>query len=294
MTITNKVSLRSANAGNTPVDDVPDAPTIGTASDSGDGTTASVTFTAPATGGTATTYRVLSTPDSVVGTGGSSPVSVTGLSTGTAYTFQVRGENSTANGPYSSASGSLTLDTPPSFYSIATFTATDNNTNTVNFDLTGLSAKYKHLQFRCLLKDNRNDSQLNDPVNVQFNNNNNPDFNDFNFGGTGSGTKYASAQFGNNTFMSLNSMPTGNSTAGANVYGGMIIDLLDFASTSKYKVIRGLGGWSNNSSSGYQNINISAGSWTNNTGAITSVKFNVGSVSNLWQYSTIALYGIKG
>ena len=43
------------NTAITEIMDVPDAPTIGTATDGGDGTSVSVTFTAAATGGTPST-----------------------------------------------------------------------------------------------------------------------------------------------------------------------------------------------------------------------------------------------
>ena len=68
---------------------VPGAPTSVTAT-AGD-TTATVSFVAPASnGGSAITgYRVTSTPDGVIATGASSPITVTGLTNGTSYTFTV-------------------------------------------------------------------------------------------------------------------------------------------------------------------------------------------------------------
>lgn len=101
-------------AGNTPIDDVPDAPTIGTATATGQ-TTATVTYTAAATGGTATTFTATSTPSSITGTG-SSPITVSGLTAGTAYTFTVRGSNSTGTSPESAASNPATTSSPPLGY----------------------------------------------------------------------------------------------------------------------------------------------------------------------------------
>ena len=89
MTVTNKVSNKSLMTGITPVADVVDAPTIGTATDSGDGTTASVPFTASATGGAATSFTAVSTPSSITGSSATSPITVTGLADSTAYTFKV-------------------------------------------------------------------------------------------------------------------------------------------------------------------------------------------------------------
>ena len=88
---------------------VPDAPTIGTATTAGSGAV-SVTFTAPANtgGGAITGYTVTSSPGGVTGTGASSPVTVSGLTNGTAYTFTVAATNIYGTGASSAASNSVT------------------------------------------------------------------------------------------------------------------------------------------------------------------------------------------
>ena len=85
----------------------PGAPTIGTAT--GGNAQASVTFTAPAsTGGSSiTSYTVTSSPGGITASGASSPITVTGLTNGTAYTFTVQA-TSFATGPASAASNSVT------------------------------------------------------------------------------------------------------------------------------------------------------------------------------------------
>jgi len=94
---------------------VPGAPTIGTATTTvvGDNAatgTASVTFTAPASnGGSAITdYVVSSTDGTVTAHGGASPLSVTGLTFGTAYQFRVVASNATGAGAASGTSNSVT------------------------------------------------------------------------------------------------------------------------------------------------------------------------------------------
>jgi hypothetical protein len=86
---------------------VPDAPTIGTAT--AGNTNASVTFTAPSNiGGSAITgYRVVSS-NGVSATGSASPITVTGLTNGTAYTFRVIAINSYGESVLSSSSNSAT------------------------------------------------------------------------------------------------------------------------------------------------------------------------------------------
>lgn len=92
----------------------PGAPTIGTAT--GCNAQASVAFTAPAcTGypaGGITGYRVISTPGCVSNTGASSPIVVTGLSNGTAYTFKAQAQNANGYGALSAASNSVTPAVP--------------------------------------------------------------------------------------------------------------------------------------------------------------------------------------
>jgi hypothetical protein len=87
---------------------VPNAPTIGTAT--GGSSSASVTFTTPSDvgGGAITGYSVVSTPSGIIGTGASSPVTVSGLTNGTAYTFKVFATNAYGPSPLSAASNSVT------------------------------------------------------------------------------------------------------------------------------------------------------------------------------------------
>ena len=69
-----------------------------------------------------------------------------------------------------------------------------------------------------------------------------------------------------------------------------IIDILDYASTSKFKTLRGLSGQDFNGSG---DVGLFSGLWRNSGSAITSIKL-YSTNGNLRQYSTFALYGIKG
>lgn len=104
----------------------PGAPTIGTAT-AGIANCASVTFTAPGCTGYpagVTGYRVISTPGCFSNTGASSPVVVSGLSSGTSYTFKAQATNSTGYGALSAASNSITatLQTCNTYTTPGTFT----------------------------------------------------------------------------------------------------------------------------------------------------------------------------
>ena len=100
---------------------VPGAPTSvgGSASSS---SAISVTFSAPASNGglSIDLYQAISSPGCFTATAASSPISVTGLSSSTAYTFRVRAHNSKGYGCYSSASGSITTAIPPGSQSYTT------------------------------------------------------------------------------------------------------------------------------------------------------------------------------
>ena len=83
---------------------VPDAPTIGTATPAGG--QASISFTPPANNGgsTITGYTVTCNPGPVAASGGASPIVVTGLTNGNAYTCSVIATNAVGN---SAASGTV-------------------------------------------------------------------------------------------------------------------------------------------------------------------------------------------
>jgi hypothetical protein len=96
---------------------MPRTPTIGTATNVGTGRAfnngaATVTFTADPTYA-ADSFTVTSTPGSFTGTGASSPITVTGLQSDTAYTFKVTATNTYGTSGESEASNSITSTTVP-------------------------------------------------------------------------------------------------------------------------------------------------------------------------------------
>ena len=82
-----------------------------------------------------------------------------------------------------------------------------------------------------------------------------------------------------------------NNGAGANIFGGGIIDILDYANTNKYKTGRCLSGVDLNDSG---QLILSSAILGSTTSAISSLEFQDQSGDNFAQYSSFALYGIKG
>lgn len=261
----------------------PGAPTIGTATDGGTGTTASVAFTAPSylgKGSGTVTYTATSSPGSLTGTATSSPITVSGLTTGTAYTFTVKATTSYGvTGASSAASNSVTPATPSSFESISTITL--GSTGGVSF--TSIPSTYKHLQLRCSLIGN--DASL---ITVRYN------------GDTGS--NYARHWiFGDGTNIGLNGeqnmsywrggvTPTSGTTT--TIFTPIIIDILDYASTSKYKTGRSFMGFDLNGAWG-QGAYLLSGLWVNSS-AINQIDLNIQTGNGFIAGSVFSLYGIKG
>jgi len=90
----------------------PNAPTGLTAT--GGNTSASIAFTPPTNvGGSAiSSYTAISTPEAIIASAASSPISVTGLTNGTAYTFAVWATNTYGPSAFSAASNSVTPSAP--------------------------------------------------------------------------------------------------------------------------------------------------------------------------------------
>ena len=252
--------------------DVPDAPTIGTAT--AGMVSASITFTPATTGGTATLYTATSTPGSITGTSATSPITISNLNSGTSYTFKVKGSNSTGTGAESSASNSITptpaMEGAYDALAVVTLSATASS---VIFN--SIPSGYKHLQLRTnyamssggILKFNLNaDTGSN--------------YKSHNFAGDGS-TAYAGVA---STSPNAGCFGYANSTT----FGVVIADFLDYSNTSKNKVIRSLGG---NDRNGSGDIELDSTLWIN-TSAISSIAIAAQN-GNLSANSSFVLYGVK-
>jgi hypothetical protein len=262
--------------------DIPNPPTIGTATAGAE--SASVAFTADSSGkgGPTFSYTALSNPGSVTGTGTTSPVTVSGLTAGTAYTFTVRGNNVTGSSEYSSASNSITALQSTSFESIATVSLSSSQ-STITFS--SIPQTYTHLQLRLFGRTTR--ASTDDYIYIRFNG----DSNTANYR-----SHYLIAEGANKYSGDISSdysvfgRLTG-ANAASSTFGALTVDMIDYKNTSKYKTFKNLGGQDLNGSAAY--IWIGSSLWMS-TSAITSCVLYPGTYSDFTQYTHAALYGIKG
>ena len=181
---------------------------------------------------------------------------------------------------------SLSEGAPPvalsSYESIATVTVGSGGASDVTFS--SIPATYTHLQVRAIARSNASDTGRN--IIMQLNTDTGGNYSLHYLEANGSSV---SAGGGASTTYMLSGRMTA-ATATASAFGALVIDVLDYANTNKYKTIRCLTGADTN---GAGSVRLDSGNWRN-TNAITSIKFTSSEADNFVQYSQFALYGIKG
>lgn len=257
----------------------PLAPTIGTAT-AGDAS-ATVTYTIPTwtgKGSGAVTYTATSSPGGFTGTG-SSPITVSGLTNGTSYTFTVTATTSYGvTGPASAASNSVTPAAATSFDSIQTILPNGgSSTNTFS----SIPQTYKHLQLRISGRDVGGNGEF-----AMYLNNDTTSTNYWSHYMYGDG---ASQYAGNSNQQLRPSMPYSSITA--SVFSVIIIDIFDYTDTNKKKEMRMFSGYDSAGGTGFAGITECL--W-NNTSAVNRIDCNVIGGTNWASGSVLALYGIKG
>lgn len=171
------------------------------------------------------------------------------------------------------------------FESIATVTVGAGGAATVTFN--SIPSTYQHLQIRGIGKW---DTTANDISAIQWQLNGDTGSNYAYHYVRGSGSTTSATGVASQTnALSSSSMPTNNASY-ANMFGAVVFDLLDYTNTFKYKTMRSLSGVDTNGGT-YGYINFSSGLWMN-TSAVTSITIKLD--GSMAQYSSFALYGIKG
>jgi hypothetical protein len=172
-----------------------------------------------------------------------------------------------------------------SYESIATTTVGSGGSATVTFS--SIPATYTHLQIRGISKNTENASNAAYDT-IIFNSDTGTNYSVHTLRGDGA-TVVSDAY---TTRANMLYFGTPRSSAGvANMFSPSIVDILDYANTSKYKTIRVLAGADVNNATG-TTFGLSSGSWRS-TSAVTSITIGT-SGFNFAQYTQFALYGIKG
>lgn len=164
-----------------------------------------------------------------------------------------------------------------SYESISTVTVGSGGTSAVTFS--SIPATYTHLQVRGIARSTGSSSMK---LRVNSDTGSNYSYHQF----YGNGSTVSSNGYASFTTMYIANLPV--AADGANLFDGFVIDILDYANTSKYKTFRSLNGFDANGS-GY--IALESDAWLN-TSAITTLEFTTS--VGIAQYSSFALYGIKG
>lgn len=173
-----------------------------------------------------------------------------------------------------------------SFESIATVTV--GSGGAANVEFTSIPGTYTHLQLRALAKTNRSDATT-DILKVTVNSDTASNYSWHALGGNGTS---AFADSGTSTSYIRQDWVAGNGSGSSNVFGAFVLDILDYANTSKYKTYRFFTGVDTNSGSTDSRIYLTSGLWRS-TSAMTSISFAPLDGTGFLQYSHFALYGIK-
>jgi hypothetical protein len=172
-----------------------------------------------------------------------------------------------------------------SFESIQTVNVT-SNTATISF--TSIPSTFKHLQIRYIARDSRATTGF-DNMMMKFNGGASATYSWHRLVGNGTSVSAAASPSSGDIALSEAAISRGGNAS--NIFAPGIIDILDYTNTNKNTTVRALhGGDANGSGS----IVLTSGLWYGSTNAITSIDFTAESANLFVQYSSFALYGIKG
>jgi hypothetical protein len=286
VTATNNYGTSSASSASSAVTatTVPQNPTIGTAT--ADNQSATLTFTTGATGGSSITNYKYSTDNSTYiafsPAQTSSPLTISGLTNGTSYSFYLKAVNANGDSAASGQSNSITPAILSSFESIETITVGSGGSSTITFS--SIPSTYKHLQIRGVARSNVGADNTVMRFNGDSGNNYSTHYLVANGGTSSAGNETSTSRF-------YVDILTANSTG--NFWSADIIDILDYTSTAKNKTARIIAGQNlNNSNSG--TTWLASGLYFATPAAITTVTLTTNSGAGFAQHTSFALYGIKG
>lgn len=175
----------------------------------------------------------------------------------------------------------LAGNTPEHHVLIAEVTVGAGGTANITFD--NIPSTYQHLQLRGIARTAR--ASAVDSMRIKVNTDTGSNYSYHYVLGDGS-----TASSGAATSQSAMWDDAVGDTATASVFCAYIIDILDYASTSKNKTTRHLTGIDRN---GAGNVELVSNLWMNSSTAINALTLYSNSSSNWKQHSTFQLYGVK-
>jgi hypothetical protein len=172
----------------------------------------------------------------------------------------------------------------PDFGAFESIATTTLSTATATVTFSSIPQTYKHLQVRYLARTDRANNE--DIVQIRFNTDTGANYSRHYL--FGDGASLGSGGVANETRILTDGCTGASATSG--IFGVGIVDVIDYADVNKYKTLRGLTAYDRN---GGGLIVVNSGSWRS-TVAINTITVTSYYASNFVQYSSFALYGIKG
>jgi hypothetical protein len=163
-------------------------------------------------------------------------------------------------------------------------TVTVGSGGAANIEFTSIPSTYTHLQIRGLLQATYNATDY-DNIIIRFNSDSGSNYSFHYVSGNGSTASSGSGATQTRGLLFATTLVSSTNS----IFGVVVIDILDYANTNKYKTMRSIGGADLNGSGV---ASLSSSNWRS-TNAITSVTLSNAN-GNWKQYSSLALYGIKG
>lgn len=159
--------------------------------------------------------------------------------------------------------------------------------NSDNITFTSIPQTYKHLQIRATPRLATSAGTGAFSLDIRLNDDTGSVYSYHNLTGNASSVVSGGASTQNQIRFEA-SIPSNSQSTG--IFGATIIDILDYASTSKYKTLRGLTGYSGSSA----RVGLKSGLYQATTAVTSVVLFDYAYAGGYLAGSRFSLYGLKG
>jgi hypothetical protein len=176
---------------------------------------------------------------------------------------------------------------PGSYESIATVTVSSATSSIV---FSSIPSTYTHLQIRGITRSSSANNY--DNIWMRFNSDTGSNYASHYLAGNGA----AADAYAWSSETQIRSFYTTGGAASSNVFSVSVLDILDYANTSKNKTTRHSNGFDNNATGtgdyAKGTVVLSSGLWRS-TSAVSAIEFTINGGANFTQYSSFALYGVN-